>query len=109
MNVDEHLPLPEATFFILLSLAQAPRHGYAIMQSVVELSDERVQLSTGTLYGALRRMLAQGWIERYDEKSEVVNGRLRKAYRITETGRKILSADTARMKDLVSAALATLT
>jgi DNA-binding PadR family transcriptional regulator len=108
MNPDENLPLQEATFFILLCLAQAPRHGYAIMQSVAELSEGRLQLSTGTLYGALRRMLDSGWIERYDEKSEVVNGRERKAYRITETGQKILNADIARMEDLVSTARASL-
>ncbi len=108
MNPNEPLPLQEATFFILLSLAQAPRHGYAIMQSVAELSDSRVQLSTGTLYGALRRMLDLGWIERFDEKTEVVEGRLRKAYRVTESGRKILNADVARMQALVSIAHASL-
>jgi DNA-binding PadR family transcriptional regulator len=108
MNSDEKLPLREASFFILLSLAQAPRHGYGIMRSVTELSEGRLQLSTGTLYGALRRMLDSGWIERYGEKSEVVNGRERKAYRITETGRKILNADIARMEELLSSARASL-
>lgn len=103
MDVKEHLPLPETTFLILLSLARAPRHGYAIMQDVAELSEGRLQLSTGTLYGGLRRMLEQGWIERFDEKSTVVDGRARKAYRLTELGRKILNADTARMQSLLQA------
>lgn len=103
MNVNNHLPLPEATFFILLSLARAPKHGYAILQEVAELSDDRLQLSTGTLYGALRRLLHQGWIARYEEASEVVNGRPRKAYRITELGQKILNADVARMEALITA------
>jgi DNA-binding PadR family transcriptional regulator len=102
MSRNEHLPLQEATFFILLSLARTPKHGYAILQDVAELSDSRLQLSTGTLYGALRRMLAQGWIDRFDEASEVVNGRARKAYRITDLGQKILSADVARMQDLIT-------
>ncbi|MFW6184775.1 MAG: PadR family transcriptional regulator [Chloroflexota bacterium] len=103
MDVKEHLPLPETTFLILLSLARAPRHGYAIMQDVAELSEGRLQMSTGTLYGGLRRMLEQGWIERFDEKSKVVDGRARKAYRLTELGRKILNADVARMQSLLQA------
>jgi DNA-binding PadR family transcriptional regulator len=103
MNINDHIPLQEATFFILLSLAQTPKHGYAILLDVTELSDGRLQLSTGTLYGALRRLLDQGWIERYDEASEVVNGRERKAYRITDLGQKILNADVARMQDLITA------
>lgn len=104
MNFNDELPLQEATFFILLSLARTPKHGYAILQDVAKLSEGRLQLSTGTLYGALRRLLAQGWIARFDEASEIVNGRARKAYRITDLGQKILNADLARMQDLVAAA-----
>jgi DNA-binding PadR family transcriptional regulator len=103
MNVNDQLPLPETTFFILLSLAPTPKHGYAILQDVADLSDGRLQLSTGTLYGALRRMLDQGWIARYDEASQVVDGRTRKAYRLTDLGEKILNADAARMEDLITA------
>jgi DNA-binding PadR family transcriptional regulator len=104
MDVNEHLPLQEATFFILLSLARTPNHGYAILLDVTSLSDGRLELSTGTLYGGLRRMLDQGWIERYEAASEVVNGRERKAYRITDLGQKILNADLARMQSLISVA-----
>lgn len=104
MNINDHIPLQEATFFILLSLAQTPKHGYAILLDVAALSDGRLELSTGTLYGALRRLLDQGWVERFDAASEVVNGRERKAYRITELGQKILNADLARMQSLISAA-----
>ncbi len=104
MDVNEHLPLQEATFFILLSLAQTPKHGYAILVDVADLSDGRLELSTGTLYGGLRRLLDQGWIERYEAASEVVNGRERKAYRITDLGQKILNADLARMQSLISVA-----
>jgi DNA-binding PadR family transcriptional regulator len=104
MNINERLPLQEATFFILLSLAQNPKHGYAILLDVAKLSDGRLQLSTGTLYGALRRLLTNGWIARFDEASEIVNGRVRKAYRLTDLGQKILNADVARMQGLVAAA-----
>jgi len=102
MYVESNLPLREATFLILLSLAPQPRHGYAIMKDVEALSDGRVQLSTGTLYGALKRLLDQGWIERFDET--VVNGRERKAYRLTDLGRRILDAETVRLQSLVSVA-----
>jgi len=100
MDVKTNLPLSEATFFIFLSLAPRPRHGYAIIKEVAALSDDRVQLSTGTLYGALKRMLDQGWIERFDER--IGNGREeRKAYRLTDLGRRILDAETTRLQNLV--------
>lgn len=100
---NEKLPLQEATFFTLLSLARGPKHGYAILQDVTHLSNGRLRLSTGTLYGGLRRMLDQGWVERFDEASGVVDGRTRKAYRLTELGRQILNADVARMQNLIAA------
>lgn len=103
MDVNEQLPLQEATFFTLLSLARGPKHGYAVLQDVAQLSAGRLQLSTGTLYGGLRRMLEHGWIERFDQASGVVEGRTRKAYRLTELGRTILNADVARMQNLLAA------
>ena len=103
MNIQDQIPLQETTFFILLSLSRQPKHGYAILLDVTQLSNGRLQLSTGTLYGGLRRMLDQAWIERYDEATETVNGRSRKAYRITELGQKILNADVARMQDMITA------
>jgi len=89
---------------ILLSLAPGRNHGYAIMKDVEALSDGRVTLSTGTLYGALKRLLDQEWIERLDELDTVQTGRLRKAYRLTRLGRRILEAETARLDHLVTAA-----
>jgi DNA-binding PadR family transcriptional regulator len=102
MDVKKNLPLSEAAFLILLSLAPQPRHGYGIMKEVTALSDGRVQLSTGTLYGALKRLLDHGWVERFDET--VINGRKRKAYRLTDFGRRILDAETARLQNLVHVA-----
>ena len=100
--MDANQPISEATFFILLSLWPQPRHGYAIMKDVEALSNGRVTVSTGTLYGAIKRLLEQAWIERFDET--VVEGRVRKAYRLTDLGRDILSAETARLQSLVAAA-----
>ena len=104
MEPEQNLPLGEATFFILLSLMPSPRHGYSIMKTVEEMSNGRLQLSTGTLYGALKRMLEQAWIERYEAADDNDNGRIRKTYRLTETGKRILDAEIARMDSLVATA-----
>jgi DNA-binding PadR family transcriptional regulator len=98
----EQLPLTEATFYILLSLVSGQKHGYVIMKDVERLSDGRVALSTGTLYGALGRLFDHGWIERVDE--EQTSGRTRKAYVLSDLGRRIVSAETERLEMLLSAA-----
>jgi DNA-binding PadR family transcriptional regulator len=98
------LPLTETTYFILLSLAHGPRHGYAIMKDVQSLSQERVMLSTGTLYSALKRLLDQGWIGRVDDPRNGSDARVRKAYQLTDLGRRILQAEVQRLEGLVGAA-----
>lgn len=104
MEIQANLPLTEVTFFILLSLAQEPRHGYAIMQEVSDLTSGRISLMTGTLYGALRRLLEQSWIERIDEGSLNATGHPRKVYRLSDIGRKILNAEISRLEELVQVA-----
>src|SRR5947199_7375320 len=91
------LPVTEPVLLILLSLAEQPRHGYSILKDVQEMSDGQVSLSTGTLYGALRRLLEDQWIERFEEKD---SSRGRQAYRLTATGRRNLRMEVARMKHL---------
>jgi DNA-binding PadR family transcriptional regulator len=103
-DIQTHLPLTEVTYFILLSLAPEPRHGYAIMKDVERLSQGRVSLSTGTLYGALKRLLEQGWIIRMQGVEEDHKGRERKAYRLTSLGQSILQAEIERLNSLVDAA-----
>jgi DNA-binding PadR family transcriptional regulator len=93
----EFLPLTEPVFLILLSLAGQPQHGYSILKDVERLSDGRVVLSTGTLYGALRRLLQEEWIERLKEQDR---SRSRQAYRLTSWGRRNLQAEVGRMKHL---------
>ena len=97
----ETLPLSEPVLLILLSLAEQPRHGYAILKSVEEMSDGRVSLSTGTLYGALRRLLENRWIERFKEEE---SSRGRQAYRLTARGRQILRVEVNRLKHLTKVA-----
>lgn len=104
MNAQNYLPLSEATFFILLSLAPQPQHGYAILKEVETLSEGRIIFSTGTLYGALKRLLEQEWIERVDNPEAEESGRPRKEYRLTDLGQRILSAETERLQSLLTAA-----
>lgn len=105
-DIQANLPLTEAVLFILLSLAPEPKHGYAIMKDVQSLSDNRVVLSTGTLYGALKRLLEQGWIERVEDTEGAAeeSGRPRKAYALTDRGRRIMNAEVARLQSLVAVA-----
>lgn len=97
-----HLPLTEPTFYILLSLAPGRKHGYGVLKDVEALSSGRVRLSTSTLYGALRRLLTQGLIERVTETGEHAGpGLPRKAYVLSELGRRVLEAEANRMHALV--------
>lgn len=104
MNIQADPPLTETTFFILLSLSPEPKHGYAIMKDVQALSEGRVLLSTSTLYSALKRLLEQRWIKRVDDPVENGTARERKAYVLTDQGRRVLKAETARLQKLVSTA-----
>lgn len=91
------MPLTEPVLLILLSLAQRPRHGYAILGDVEQMSGGRVVLSTGTLYGALRRLLDDAWIERCAD-SDASRGK--QSYRLTASGRRNLQMEVARMKQM---------
>ena len=74
------------------------------MKDVDSLSNGRIVLSTGTLYGALKRLLEQGWIERTDDPDPDASSRLRKAYALTTLGQRILTAEVTRLRTLVKAA-----
>ncbi len=97
-------PLTETTFLILVSLEGEPRHGYAIMKDVEALSQGRVALSTGTLYGAIKRLLGEGWIRRAELPDEGSDGRGKKYYTLTGRGRDVLEAETQRLRELVAIA-----
>ena len=100
----KHRPLTEATFYILLSVARERKHGYAILKDVQALSQDRVILSTGTLYGAIKRLLDQGFIERVAEEKPEDVGRPRKFYTLTQSGKKVLEAEIMRLRALVTTA-----
>src|SRR5215207_4322107 len=96
----ETSPLSEATFFILLSLAPGARHGYAIMKDVGSLSEGRVIFSTGTLYGAIKRLLDAGYIVRANTQEHYERGR--KDYVLTDLGRRVLAQEIQRLRTLAS-------
>lgn len=89
--------LTEAVFYILLSL-YSPMHGYGIMQNVKELSNDRVNLGAGTLYGAINTLLEKKWIHSIpgDKDSR------KKEYQITELGKTVLKDEIIRLEELIS-------
>ena len=96
----------EQVFLILTALADRPRHGYGIVQEVDQISQGRMRLKVGTLYGALDRLTAEGLLE--PDHDEVESGRLRRFYRLTEQGVAALSQDAERMAANARAASARL-
>ena len=101
----EPKPLSEPVLLILLSLAERPRHGYALMRDIETLSGGRVRLSTGTLYGALRRLLEDAWIVRFAQED---TSREKQAYKLTAAGRRQLQWELDRMRQLTRTAAARL-
>jgi DNA-binding PadR family transcriptional regulator len=101
-DASDHKPLSEPVFLILTSLAEQPRHGYALMQDIQEISNQRIILSTGTLYGALRRLLNDGLIARFQQPD---TSRDKQAYKLTTEGRRQLQVEVERMKYLTHAAM----
>ena len=94
--MNEHIALPEAFYYILLSLYQ-PLHGYGIMQKTEEFSGGRVRLAAGTLYGALNTLQDKGWIEALP----CTPGSRKKEYRITAAGRAAVENELDRLRELV--------
>jgi PadR family transcriptional regulator, regulatory protein PadR len=86
--------MSEQAFFVLTALVGQPRHGYGIVGEVADLSEGRVVLKVGTLYGVLDRLVADGLV--VPDREEVANGRLRRYYRLTEQGHTALAEETAR-------------
>jgi DNA-binding PadR family transcriptional regulator len=94
--------MQEPTFLILTALAAQPLHGYGVIQSVTELSGGDVTLRAGTLYGALDRLAEQGLIA--VDREEAVDGRLRRYYRLTDSGAGALTEQIARLRRHAAAA-----
>lgn len=100
-----HQAITEAVYYILLSLMK-PLHGYGIMQNVEQLSNGRVRLAAGTLYGAINTLLEKGWITAAGATSPAIGlsqdkGNRKKEYLITERGKEILQAEISRLQELL--------
>jgi DNA-binding PadR family transcriptional regulator len=106
-DVDELLPLPPATFHILLALADEDRHGYGIIQDVSARTDGALKLSPGTLYRSIQRLLEQGLIvETSDRPAPELDDERRRYYRITPLGTAAARAEARRLNELVRMARA---
>jgi DNA-binding PadR family transcriptional regulator len=102
---EAYLPLPPATFHILLALVDGERHGYAIMKEVAARSEGTVRLGPGTLYGALKRLLDVGLVEEGSERGDSEAGdERRRYYRLTKLGLSVARAEARRLEAVVRAA-----
>ena len=89
----------------MLVLADGENHGYAIMKEVAEQTQGRMRLGPGSLYGTIKRMLADGWIEESDERPDPkLDDERRRYYRLTSVGRKLVQAEAERLEQLVNVA-----
>lgn len=106
-SLESLLPLPEATFHILLSLADDDRHGYGIIQDVAARTNGALKLSAGTLYRSIQRMLEQGLLIETNERPDPEwDDERRRYYRITPLGRSVARAEARRLEQLLKLARA---
>lgn len=95
--MDKQQPLTESIFYILLALRK-PNHGYGIIQEVQELTNNRINMGAGTLYGAIQSLEQKGWITIYSEEE---SSRKKKEYILTDLGREVFRNEVARLAELV--------
>ena len=104
-SIADLLPLPTATFHILIALADQDRHGYAVIQDVETRTNGAVRLSAGTLYRTLQRLLEQGLIVEVDERpAPEMDDQRRRYYRLTPFGREAAEAETTRLSMMIELA-----
>jgi DNA-binding PadR family transcriptional regulator len=105
---ESFLPLHRDTFHILVSLADRDRHGYAVMQDVLERTDGKLRFSPSSLYASIRRLLEQDLIEELDERPDPAHDdERRRYYRLTRLGRDVAKAEARRLDRLLGDARAT--
>ena len=105
LDPEKLLPLTPSVFHILLALSDGDLHGYGIMQEVAEHTAGQIRLGPGTLYGAIKRLLASGLILETDERPDPeLDDERRRYYRLTDYGRQVLKAEVQRISRMVSVA-----
>ena len=106
-DADALLPLPAATFHVLVALADDDRHGYAIMQDIAARTGGTLKLSAGTLYRSVQRMLEQGLISEVKSRpAPDMDDERRRYYRITPFGRAVAKAEARRLSQMLKLAQA---
>jgi DNA-binding PadR family transcriptional regulator len=101
----QYSPLTPAVFNVLLALADGEKHGYAIMQAVNQRNLGGSRLGPGTLYGIIKRLLADGWIDELDERPDpALDDERRRYYRLNDLGQRVAGAEAERLVQLVLAA-----
>src|SRR5271169_6655723 len=99
------LPLTPAMFHVLVALSDGEKHGYAILKEVAQQTQGEVRLSAGTLYGIIKRLLAEGMIVECDERpAPELDDSRRRYYRLTNWGRQVAGAEAERLTKLISMA-----
>lgn len=105
-DADALLPLPPATFHILLALVDQERHGYAVLQDIEARTGGELRLSAGTLYRSIARMVEQGLIAEVRQRPARGDDERRRYYRVTPFGRNVARAEMARLAELIRLARA---
>jgi len=101
-DAESLLPLTPAMFHVLIALADAERHGYAIIKEIARRTDGDLRLSAGTLYALVRRFVAEGVIEESDERPDPsLDDERRRYYRLTPFGRDLARAEARRLETLI--------
>lgn len=101
-EAESFLPLPSATLHILVALGPGEKHGYAIMRDVEELSDGALKMGPGTLYGSVKRLLADGLIEEMTSRPDpALDDQRRRYYRLTGLGERVCAAELQRLEALI--------
>ena len=98
------LPLPPATFNVLLAIGDGELHGYAIMSEVERLSDGAIRMGPGTLYGTLKRLVDSGMIVETEARPSDQDDERRRYYRLSPDGREVLAAETRRLHAMMTSA-----
>ncbi len=100
-DIDALLPLNPRVFYVLLSLAEEERHGYAIAKAIESITDGAARLTAGTLYPLIHQLLVDGWIAELPEDAEDSR---RRRYRLSAVGKRIAQAEARRLDALVKVA-----
>jgi DNA-binding PadR family transcriptional regulator len=104
-TVESYLPLTPALFHVLLALADGEKHGYVISKEIARRTDNEVKLSTGTLYGIIKRLLDDSMIEESEERPDFsLDDQRRRYYRLTKLGKAVAEAEAERMERVLTLA-----